>query len=97
MGAGVSVDARQSRRIYARLPISLVIDTPSGAVTHPAATVDLSDRGLRVSTSAALASEQIVGVILTKCPERCRVAWAGPQGSSRAGQAGLEFLDPLPE
>jgi hypothetical protein len=97
MGASVSVDARQSRRIYAKLPVSLLIDTPGGTVTHSASTLDLSDRGLRVLTSAALAREQIVGIVLTRRPERCRVAWAGEQGTLQAGQAGLEFLDPLPQ
>jgi len=97
MGAGVFVDARQSRRILVKLPVSLIVDTPGGWETHPASTVDLSERGLRVSTAAALASDQIVGVILSRTPERCRVAWTGQDGTVRAGQAGLQFLKPLPD
>jgi hypothetical protein len=59
--------------------------------------VDMSEGGVRVLTSAPLSREQIVGIVLTRRPERCRVAWAGQQGTSQAGQAGLEFLDPLPQ
>ncbi|MGH9649267.1 MAG: PilZ domain-containing protein [Terriglobales bacterium] len=97
MGAGVFVDARQSRRILVRLPVSLIVDTTSGWESHPGSALDLSDRGLRVSTAAALASEQIVGVILNKTPERCRVAWTGLPGTPKSGQAGLQFLNPLPD
>lgn len=97
MGAGVFVDARQSRRILVKLPVSLIVDTPGGWETHPASTVDLSDRGLKVSTDAPLTSEQVVGVILSRTPERCRVAWKGQEGTPRAGQAGLQFLNPLPD
>jgi hypothetical protein len=97
MGAGVFVDARQSRRILVKIPVSLIVDAPGGWATLPASTLDLSDRGLRVSTAAELASEQIVGVVLNRIPERCRVAWAGQPGTARAGQAGMQFLNPLPE
>lgn len=97
MGAGVFVDARQSRRILVKLPVSLIVDTPGGWETHPASTVDLSERGLRVSTVAPLTSEQIIGVVLSRTPERCRVAWTGQDGTLRAGQAGLQFLKPLPD
>ena len=96
MGVGVFVDGRKSRRILVRLPVNLIVDTPGGRETHPASALDLSDLGLRVSSTAALTSEQIVGVILNKNPERCRVAWTGPPGTPKSGQAGLQFLDPLP-
>lgn len=97
MGAGLFVDARQSRRILVKLPVSLIVDTPGGWETHPGSTVDFSERGLRVSTAAPLTSEQVIGVILSRTPERCRVAWTGQEGTVRAGQAGLQFLNPLPD
>lgn len=97
MGAGLFVDARQSRRILVKLPVSLIVDAPGGWETHRASTLDLSDRGLRISTDAPLTCEQIVGVILSRSPERCRVAWKGQAGTLRADQAGLQFLNPLPD
>ncbi|MFB3921894.1 MAG: PilZ domain-containing protein [Terriglobia bacterium] len=97
MGAGVFVDARQSRRILVKLPVSLIVDAPGGWESHPASMLDLSDHGLRIASNAQLSCEQIVGVILNQKPERCRVAWTGDPGTPRADQAGLQFLNPLPE
>jgi len=93
-GLGVPVEARRCRRIAVRLPISLLIDSPAGEISHPGVTLDVSEGGLRVQTTVALARAQLLGVALSRHPEPCRVAWVGAVGSRQQGEAGLEFLQP---
>ena len=91
-GLGVPHEARRGRRISVRLPVNLLIDSPAGSISHPGFTVDMSEGGLRVQTSAALALAQELGVVLSRYPEPCRVAWVGALGSRQQGEAGLEFV-----
>jgi hypothetical protein len=67
-------------------------------VDQSAATVDLSQYGLKLQTSAPLAPGQPVGVLLGDVSEgviSARVAWVGKVETDQAGHAGLEFLHPL--
>jgi hypothetical protein len=92
-GPGVPVDARRSKRIPARLRVTLLIDSPAGETAHPGVTLDLSEGGVRVQTGAALALAQSLGVVFSRNPEPCRVAWVGALGSRQQGEAGLQFLE----
>jgi len=61
-------------------------------------TVDISEYGLRLQTTASLAPGQPVGVVLGDRPEGvidARVVWVGKLETDQAGEAGLEFLRPL--
>ena len=93
-GLGVPVEARRCRRIAVRLPVSLLIGSPAGEISHPGVTLDISERGLRVQTRVALARAQSLGVVFSRYPEACRVAWVGAVGSRQQGEAGLEFVKP---
>lgn len=91
-GSAVPHEARRCRRIPVRLPVSLLIDSSVGKVSHPGVTLDISDGGLRVQTAAHLALAQSLGVVFSRRPEACRVAWVGAVGSREQGEAGLEFV-----
>jgi hypothetical protein len=93
-GPGVPVEARRSKRIPVRFRVTLMIDSPKGKTAHPGVTLDLSEGGVRVQTGAALALAQSLGVVFSRNPEPCRVAWVGPVGSRQHGEAGLEFIQP---
>ncbi|MBZ5543870.1 MAG: PilZ domain-containing protein [Acidobacteriia bacterium] len=77
-----------------RLPVNLLIDSAVGEISHPGVTLDMSEGGLRVQTVAALALAQLLGVVFSRHPEPCRVAWVGAAGSRQQGEAGLEFVKP---
>jgi len=91
-GLGVPHEARRGRRIPVRLPVNLLIDSPAGKISHPGFTVDMCEGGVRVQTSAALTLAQELGIVLSRHPEPCRVAWVGALGSRQQGEAGLEFV-----
>jgi hypothetical protein len=62
-------------------------------------TVDLSPYGLRLQSDATLFPGQPVGLLLAAnadCYIRARVVWVGKADSAQAGQAGFQFLNPVP-
>jgi hypothetical protein len=93
-GLGVPQEVRRSRRIPVRLPVTLLVDSPSGRSAHPGVILDLSEGGVRVQASVALALAQLLGLVFSRNPEPCQVAWVGATGSRQQGEAGLEFLEP---
>ncbi len=61
--------------------------------------MDLSQHGIKVQAKLSLIPGQIVQVIPSEGPEYAvlsRVVWVGPAVSDKDGEAGLEFLNPLP-
>jgi len=61
--------------------------------------LDLSPYGLRLQSDAALSPGQPVGLLLAAnadCFIKARVVWVGKADSAQAGQAGFQFLKPLP-
>ncbi len=64
-----------------------------------ATTVDLSCYGLRLQSDATLSPGQPVGLLLATEPAcfiKARVVWIGKVDSPQVGQAGFQFLNPLP-
>jgi len=92
-GSGAPIEARRSKRIPARFRVTLLIDSPAGRTAHPGVTLDLSEGGVRVQTNVGLALAQSLGVVFSRQPEPCRVAWVGSAGSRQQGEAGLQFLE----
>ncbi|MFB3924359.1 MAG: PilZ domain-containing protein [Terriglobia bacterium] len=97
MGTQIQPTPRRSERIYVKMPVNLRV--VSERVEHVASTIDLSKEGTRACSSAGLLPEQ--GVVLiadwgSRCSIPGRIVWIGPIGSRLEGQAGIEFLSPLP-
>lgn len=93
-------DKRRSARRQVRLAVILLVDSEGKSIESEASTVDLSEYGVRVEAGIQLTQGQIVEVITNEGPEfavRGRVIWTGAVGSEQEGQAGLEFLRPLPK
>jgi hypothetical protein len=87
---------RWSERKRARIAVTLVLE--GDKAEDLATTVDLSPLGVRLQSDATLAPGQRVGLLLATEPQcliNARVVWVGKADSAQAGQAGLEFLDPL--
>ncbi len=90
---------RRSLRRPLRLAVILISDPEGQEAKGEAYTADFSQHGLRVQTNLSLNPGQVVEVITNDGPEfavRGRVVWIGEPASERAGEAGLEFLLPLP-
>ena len=88
---------RRSERARVQMAVTLVIE--GEAAEYLANTVDLSSDGLCLQSEATLALGQPVGLLLG--PEanyiiKARVVWVGKADSAQAGEAGFEFLNPLP-
>jgi len=90
--------ARRSKRIPARIPVTLIVQSTGEKVIREVYTCDLSQHGLRIQAHVPLIPGQTVKVIPSEGPRyavHSRVAWVGPVGSRLEGQAGIEFLNPL--
>src|SRR5450759_4576724 len=91
-----SID-RPAERKRVQMAVTLVIE--GDAAEYLGTTVDLSAYGLRLQSQATLAPGEPVGLLLSTEPAyfiRARVAWVGKADSAQAGQAGFQFLNPLP-
>jgi len=98
MRAVPPADLRQSQRIPATIPISLVVESENFKVEHEASTLDFSLGGAKVRTPVALVRGETVGII-TRGDSRhaisTRVVWVRPLGADLSFLAGLVFLDTL--
>ncbi len=88
---------RPPERKRVQIAVTLVLE--SEEAEYLATTVDLSAYGLRLQSEATLAPGQPVGLLLATEPScfiKARVVWVGKADSAQAGQAGFQFLNPLP-
>ena len=88
---------RPAERKKVQMAVTLVIEGEEAE--YLATTVDLSPYGVRLQSHAELAPGEPVGLLLSTEPAcfiRARVAWVGKADSAQAGQAGFQFLNPLP-
>lgn len=91
--------ARRSERQPIRMAVVLLSDSEEGGTRSEASTVDLSRHGCRVEGDARLRHGQLIHVIPSDSPGSAmmgRVVWVGEPASDLAGEAGIEFLQPLP-
>ena len=89
--------SRSAERKRVQMAVTLVIE--GDEAEYIATTVDLSSYGLRLQSDAALSPGQPVGLLLAAnadCFIKARVVWVGKSDSAQAGQAGFQFLNPLP-
>ena len=85
--------ARRVERWAGVMPVTLLVESDGRTYEQPASTVDLSQRGLRIRTTAALSQGQALEV--TRGGKRvglCRVVWVSPGGFERPSEVGLEIL-----
>jgi len=88
---------RGAERKRVQMAVTVVVEGEEAE--YRATTVDLSAYGLRLQSDVALLPGQPVGLLLAARPEafiKARVVWVGKADSAQAGQAGFEFLNPLP-
>ncbi len=98
MPLGPHVLERRGKRIFARVPLTLLLESHGKKRAHRAFTVDFSELGARVRAGSILSPGQLVEVIPDEAPHyavRGRVVWVRAAGSERYGLAGLEFLNSL--
>lgn len=89
---------RRSPRVPANISLRLLLDGERSPAGHSAHTVDLSDRGLRIRTTAALSEGQMIRIDAwggngQDMPSRVVWVQRTPAGES---QAGLEFQGASP-
>ncbi|MFZ0960258.1 MAG: PilZ domain-containing protein [Terriglobia bacterium] len=90
---------RKSERRPIRLALVLVTDSDEGEVRNEGFTIDVSQHGCRVEGVATMCEGQLVRLLPWESPEGAivgRVVWVGEPASKLAGEAGIEFLQPLP-
>jgi hypothetical protein len=87
---------RQFRRKTERIPITLLMKNQGLEFERSASTVDLSEQGLRVRTSADLSQGQIVYVMSSRGYSPfgyCRVVWVRETDHIRRNEAGLKLMN----
>lgn len=90
---------RRSERRPLRLALVLLMDSDDGELRNEGYTVDVSQHGCRVEGLATVTEGQLVRMLPWDSPEGAvagRVVWVGEPASKMAGEAGIEFLQPLP-
>ncbi|SRR5712692_5158732 len=94
--------SRRHERLAAVSPATLFIDSEAGGIVgHSSYTLDISERGARLRTSAIALSPGQTVVVLPhgEAPRRAvrgRVAWIREAGSDQERELGLEFHNPTP-
>jgi hypothetical protein len=84
---------RRIERLSGVLPVTLHVESKGRRFEHPASTLDMSDRGLRIVTTTSLVAGQTLEVFSSKALlGRCRVVWVTGGGSDRPSEVGLEIL-----
>jgi hypothetical protein len=91
--------SRRSERRQLRLALVLLMDNEEGEVRNEGYTIDISQHGCRIEGAATLCQGQLVRLLPWESPDGAvagRVVWVGDPASNLAGEAGIEFLQPLP-
>jgi PilZ domain len=99
MDTSPSTATRRSERRPLRLALVLLMDSEEGEVRGEGYTVDISQHGCRVEAGGTMCEGQLVRLLPWDSSEGAvagRVVWIGEPASSLAGEAGIEFLQPLP-
>ena len=88
---------RKSQRHFIALPAFIFGNDAEGKwFRDPICTLDVSAQGARISNfHRKVTVGQELSLDYKKHKVRFRVAWVGQDGGSRAGQIGLEAIDPL--
>lgn len=82
-----------------RIQMAVTVVIEGDEAEYIATTVNLSSYGLRLQSDATFSPGQPVGLLLATEPAcfiKARVVWVGKADSPQAGQAGFQFLNPLP-
>ncbi len=88
---------RPAERKRVQMAVTVVIEGEQAE--YVGTTVDVSPYGLRLQSDATLSPGQPVGLLLAANADffiKARVVWVGKADSAQAGQAGFQFLNPLP-
>jgi hypothetical protein len=84
---------RRMERWSGVLPITLHVEARGRRFEHPASTLDMSDRGLRIVTATSLTPGQTLDVYSSRSLlGHCRVVWVTGAGTDRPSEVGLEIL-----
>ena len=90
----VAPPPRRVERWSGMVPVTLLVDADGKKFKQIASTVDFSQRGLRIRTSAALRQGQLLEVFWHEGRlGECRVAWITPGGLDRPSEVGLEIVN----
>jgi len=85
---------RRVERWAGMVPVTLLVDADGKKYKQIASTVDFSQRGLRVRTTAALHQGQLLEVFWHEGRlGKCRVAWVAPGGLDLPTEVGLEIVN----
>jgi hypothetical protein len=90
---------RRFERRPIRLALVLLIDSPEGEVRSEGFTLDISQAGCRIEGAVSVSEGQLVRLLPWESGESAiagRVVWVGEPASKLAGEAGIEFLQPIP-
>ena len=80
------------------MALVLLTDPNDAENREEAFTLDLSQHGCRIESSASLTTGQLVHLMPAESPGVSmsgRVVWVGDPASELAGEAGIELLQPL--
>jgi hypothetical protein len=94
-----NITQRRSERHPLRLALVLLADTEQGEIRNEGFTVEMSQHGCRVEGVASICQGQLVRLLPWESSDAAiagRVVWVGDPASKLAGEAGIEFLQPLP-
>lgn len=99
MDTSPSTATRRSERRPLRLALVLLMDAEEGEIRDEGYTIDVSQHGCRIEGAGSVSEGQLIRLLPWETSEGAvagRVVWVGQPASNLAGEAGIEFLQPLP-
>lgn len=97
METAAPFSTRNHQRVFRNLPITLLLSCRHVAAEYRASTLNMSENGLKIQTSADLNCGQTLTVLTENTGSRlahCRVVWVRHQQDSNPPfEAGLEILN----
>jgi PilZ domain len=95
-----AINRRRSERKKVTKSFVLFVDTERDRIANSAFALDLSALGTRIRSTVTLVPGQLVTIVPREGSEQAipsRVVWVGEAGSPRSGEAGIAFVEPLPQ
>lgn len=98
MGDNPKPETRRSERHEIRMALVLVTNPNDVEEQEETFAVDISQHGCRIQGAASLVPGQLIHLIPSESSTAAmsgRVVWVGEPASALAGEAGIEFLQPI--
>jgi hypothetical protein len=97
MSVNDDAGGRRTKRIYVKIPVSVIVNFQGTPVAYEMISVDISLRGVRVRGKIPLVPGEHVKCVVAGSHDQVpsRVVWSASAGPQQKRESGIEFLQPI--